>query len=297
MTPGGGGTTSNHVAAVAADVPDVLAAIVAATRRSVEDRRTLVSDAEIERRAWAAPSPRGGLFVEQLSRAGTVNIIAECKRRSPLKGVLRKRYDVSELARSYAAAGAAALSILTEPSFFDGALAHMACARAAVDLPLLRKDFIVDRYQLHEARCVGADAVLLIVSALESEMLRSLHQDAHDLGLAALVEVHTADELEVALRVGARVIGVNSRDLKTQRVDTQKSVEVLAGIPSSCIAVAESGLRSGADVARLRRAGFGAFLIGEAFMTSPDAGSALASLIEDAERELARAPAVPEGEP
>lgn len=277
-----------------ANPPDVLAAIVAATRRSVADRRTLVPDAEIERLARVAPSPRGPLFVERLSRAGTVNIIAECKRRSPLKGVLRANYDMSEIARSYAAAGAAALSVLTEPSFFDGSLAHLSVARAVVNLPLLRKDFIVDRYQLQEARCAGADAVLLIVSALEPEMLRSLYRDAHELGLAALVEVHTADELEVALSIGAQVVGVNSRDLKTQRVDTQKSVDVLAGIPSSCIAVAESGLRSGADVARLKRAGFSAFLIGEAFMSAPHAGTALASLIQDAEGALVQTPTASE---
>lgn len=267
--------------------PDVLAAIVAATRRAVDDRRRDTPDVEMERRCLQARAPDGRAFAARLARANTINVIAECKRRSPLKGVLRRDYEPVAIGRGYADAGAAALSVLTEPAFFDGSLAHLSALRAAVDVPLLRKDFIVDRYQLLEARCAGADAALLIVSVLSPALLRDLHAEARDLGLATLVEVHSADELERALEIGAEIIGVNNRDLKSQRVDTDASSRLLETIPDACIAVAESGLRHGADVARLRRAGFDAFLIGEAFMTAETPGAQLASLIGDAQAALA----------
>ncbi len=262
--------------------PDVLAAIVAATRTALDDRRRSVSEDVLERRAAGAWVPRRHAFMERLSRPDTINVIAECKRRSPLKGVLRHRYDPASIASGYAAAGAAALSILTEPAFFDGALEHLTAVRRVVDVPLLRKDFIVDRYQLLEARCAGADAALLIVSVLSRGQLRRLFDDARTLGLATLVEVHTAAELDLALEIGAEVIGVNNRDLRSQTVDTDASARLLERMPEACIAVAESGLRSGADVARLRRAGFDAFLIGEALVTTPDPGASLGALIADA---------------
>lgn len=267
--------------------PDVLAAICAATRKAVEDRRCSIPDDVLERRVASARTPRGRLFLEQLARPAEINVIAECKRRSPLKGVLRERYDPASIARAYADAGAAAVSVLTEPAFFDGALDHLTAVRDVVDVPLLRKDFIVDRYQLLEARCAGADAALLIVSMLSREQLRRLYDDARALGLATVVEVHTAEELDRALDLGAEVIGVNNRDLRSQTVDTEASARLLERIPDTCVAVAESGLRSGADVARLRRSGFDAFLIGEALMRTPDPGASLGALIADARSLLA----------
>src|SRR5437667_6856264 len=197
---------------------DLLATIVAATRRIVEVRQEREPQAAIERRA-AAASPRADRFVAALSRPGSVNVIAECKRRSPSRGVLRADYDTVSIARGYAGAGAAAISVLTEPTFFDGALEHLAAVRAAVDVPLLRKDFIVSDYQLFEARASGADAVLLIVAALQGPQLRSLLSRAAALGLAALVEVHDADELTAALDAGAQIVGVNNRNLRTFDVD------------------------------------------------------------------------------
>jgi indole-3-glycerol phosphate synthase len=270
--------------------PDVLAAIVAATGKAVGDRRRSVPDDVLERRVASARAPRGQFFKEQLARPAAINVIAECKRRSPLKGVLREHYDPVALARGYAEAGAAALSILTEPAFFDGALEHLSAVRDVVDVPLLRKDFIVDRYQLLEACCAGADAALLIVSVLSRGQLRRLYDDARALGLATLVEVHTAAELDTALELGAEVIGVNNRDLKSQTVDTDASARLLERMPETCIAVAESGLRSGADVARLRRSGFDGFLIGEALVTTPDPGASLGALIADASALLAATP-------
>ena len=258
--------------------PDLLATIVAATRRVVEDRRRREAAEALETRALSA-APRGERFHAALADPSRVNVIAECKRRSPSRGVLRKEYDPVVLARQYEKAGAAALSILTEPTFFDGALAHLAAVRAAVGLPLLRKDFIIDRYQLLEARANGADAVLLIVAALPDDQLRALHADAQALGLAVLVEVHDADEVDRALAAGAAIIGVNNRNLRTLAVDTRASEAAASRIPSSVVAVSESGLKTPADLAHMRGLGYRAFLIGERFMTSQDPGAALAELL------------------
>jgi indole-3-glycerol phosphate synthase len=206
-------------------------------------------------------------------------VIAECKRRSPARGVLRVKYDPVALARSYEAAGATALSILTEPTFFDGALDHLRQVRAAVQLPLLRKDFIVDEYQLLEARANGADAVLLIVAALSDADLRRLHQHARTLGLAVLVEVHDVAELERAVAGGAAIVGVNNRNLRTLEVSTKASEDIAHRVPRGVTAVSESGLRTAGDLMRLRALGYRAFLIGERFMTAPDPAAALKDLI------------------
>lgn len=256
---------------------DLLATIVAATRRIVAVREARESIAQLERRA-AAQSRPGGRFLEALS-ADRVNVIAECKRRSPSRGVLRADYDPVAIAKGYAAAGAAAISVLTEPTFFDGSLEHLAAVRAAVDLPLLRKDFIVSEYQLHEARAAGADAVLLIVAALEPKTLTHLFARAAALGLDVLVEVHAVHELLPALDAGARIVGVNNRNLRTLEVDVRASDALIARIPSHVVAVSESGLRSAADVARLRAVGYRAFLIGERFMSAGDPGGELAKIL------------------
>jgi indole-3-glycerol phosphate synthase len=210
---------------------------------------------------------------------GRLNVIAECKRRSPSRGVLRADYDPAAVARSYATGGAATISVLTEPTFFDGSLTHLQEVRRAVDLPLVRKDFIVSEYQLLEARAAGADAVLLIVAALGPVELRALHDRALALGLDALVEVHDAVELGIALDAGAQVVGVNNRNLRTLDVDVRASEELIAGIPPGVVAVSESGLQTPADLRRLRELGYNAFLIGERFMTEQDPGAALAEMI------------------
>jgi indole-3-glycerol phosphate synthase len=262
---------------------DLLAAIVGATRRIVECRRDREPLAAVEHRA-AARTPRGRQFIEALSRPGRVNVIAECKRRSPSRGVLRADYDPVAIAAEYEAAGAAAVSVLTEPTFFDGALEHLQAVREHVGLPLLRKDFIVDDYQLVEARAAGADAVLLIVAALDPSSLRGLAARAAELGLAAVVEVHDEEELRSAAALGAQVIGVNNRSLKTLTVDGEASARLGPAIPAHAIGVAESGLRSGADLLRQKGAGYRAFLVGERLMAADRPGMALAELLEGAGR-------------
>jgi indole-3-glycerol phosphate synthase len=258
--------------------PDLLETIVAAARRIVSVREQQESSQALERRAMQR-APRPGVFRAALARPGTVNVIAECKRRSPSRGVLRRTYDPVAIACGYADAGACAISVLTEPTFFDGDLRHLERVRDAVDIPLLRKDFIVTDYQLLEARAAGADAVLLIAAALEREELARLRTCAASLGLDALVEVHDAAELEVALAAGAELIGVNNRNLRTLRVDVAASEAVATRIPSDRVAVSESGLKSAEDVARLQRLGYRAFLIGERFMLADDPGQALRQLL------------------
>ena len=257
---------------------DLLRSIVAATERIVAVRREREPLATLERRAGAA-SPRGPLFESELGKAGRVNVIAECKRRSPSRGVLAADYDPVTIARHYQSGGAAAISVLTEPTFFDGSLAHLAAVRGAVDIPLLRKDFIVDEYQLFEARAAGADAILLIVAALEQEALRRLQHRAWQLGLAALVEVHDESELARAIDSGARLIGVNNRNLRTLKVDVEASYRLAPRIPAQAVGVSESGLQSRADLEKLAAAGYRAFLIGERFMTDSDPASAIQGLL------------------
>jgi indole-3-glycerol phosphate synthase len=259
--------------------PDLLGTIVAATQRIVEVRRERESAAALEARAEQA-SPRGKAFEEALGMAGRVNVIAECKRRSPSKGVLAADYDAPAIATLYERGGAAAISVLTEPTFFDGALEHLAAVRRAVSLPLLRKDFIVDEYQLFEARANGADAILLIVAALEQPDLVRLQARAWEVGLAALVEVHDEAELTRAVDSGARLIGVNNRNLRTLQVDIDGSYRLAGRIPTGVVAVSESGLSTRADLERLAAAGYRAFLIGERFMTDPDPAGAIARLIK-----------------
>ena len=265
---------------------DLLQAIVASSRASVDARALAVPRAALERRA-AARGPRAGRFRDALADGAAPRVIAECKRRSPSRGVLRPEYDAAAIASAYAAAGAAAISVLTEPGFFDGDLAHLEAVRAAVDLPVLRKDFVVDEYQLLEARAAGADAVLLIVAALEGRAFTDLLAACGRHGLAALVEVHDAGELARAVDAGADVIGVNQRNLRTLEVSPVRALELVASIPDGCLAVAESGLRTGGEVARLARAGFDAFLVGERLMTAPSPGRALEGLIGDARAVLA----------
>jgi indole-3-glycerol phosphate synthase len=260
-------------------VSDFLETIVAATRRIVEVRQQQEPQALLAERAAAAAS-RAGRFQLALSGADSVNVIAECKRRSPSKGVLRTEYDPVAIARAYEAAGAAAISVLTEPTFFDGAMEHLVAVRAVVEIPILRKDFIVSEYQLLEAKAAGADAVLLIVAALRPVELKVLHDHARRYGLDAVVEVHDEHELAIAIDAGARIIGVNNRNLRTLAVDLDASERLIARMPADVVAISESGLKSAADLIRLRGLGYRAFLVGERFMTAADAGAELSRMLE-----------------
>lgn len=257
--------------------PDLLRTIVAATRRITDVRREREPVTAVERRA-AAMTPRGSQFEAALGRHDRINVIAECKRRSPSRGVLAARYDPVEIARQYEAGGAAAVSVLTEPTFFDGAVEHLTAVRGAIRLPVLRKDFIVDEYQLFEARAAGADAVLLIVAALEQADLVCLQTRARELALATLVEVHDEEELRRAADSGARIIGVNNRNLRTLTVDVDASHRLAQQMPADAVAVSESGLQSRDDLEKLSAAGYRAFLIGERFMTDRDPAAALKAL-------------------
>jgi indole-3-glycerol phosphate synthase len=257
---------------------DLLETILAATRRIVEVRSDRETQADLARRADARPA-RPGCFRAALARRDRVNIIAECKRRSPSRGVLRADYDAVAIATSYARGGAAAISVLTEPTFFDGSLADLSGVRQAVETPLLRKDFIVTEYQLFEARAAGADAVLLIVAALSLRALQTLAGRAASLGLDVLVEVHDAQELRVAIDAGAKIVGVNNRNLRTLAVDVRASDDLMAGIPAGVLAVSESGLKTAADLQHLRAAGYSAFLIGERFMLADDPEAAVRQLL------------------
>jgi indole-3-glycerol phosphate synthase len=262
----------------------VLDAIVAGARRSALVREAEVPPSTLLARA-ARAAPRAAAFRAGLARSNARNVIAECKRRSPSRGVLKREYDPVALARTYERGGAVAISILTEPSFFDGDPAHLQAVRQATALPLLQKDFIVSDYQLLEARANGADAVLLIAAALADRQLKALLARAGELELAALVEVHDEIELLRALEAGAAIIGVNNRDLRTLAVDGAATRDLIDRIPDETVAVAESGLQSVQDVERLQRAGYDAFLIGEWLMTSADPHAVLRSLrMRNAER-------------
>jgi len=232
----------------------------------------------LDKRA-ALASPRGARFEQALARSGRWNVIAECKRRSPSRGVLAETYQPVTIAQAYARGGAAAISVLTEPTFFDGALEHLTAVRDAVDLPIIRKDFIVDEYQLFEARAIGADAVLLIAAALSQARLVELQTRAWNLGLATLVEVHDPEEMSRAIDSGARTIGVNNRNLRTLTVDVEASHRLAAMLPAGVVGVSESGLRTSGDLVRLRAAGYRAFLVGERFMTAPDPAAAIRELL------------------
>lgn len=262
------------------EVPGILGRIVARTRERLLVRRR---ELPLERILAAAPTPAGRRhFAATIARPDHVNVIAEFKRRSPSRGVIREDLHPVRVAQAYEIAGAAALSILTEEQFFGGHLDDLQEARSATLLPALRKDFILDPYQIWEAAFAGADAVLLIVAAVSESELRQLLETSSEAGLDALVEVHDGGELACALEAGARVLGVNNRDLKTMEVRFEMSLELAALIPHGVVAVAESGIRSGADIRRLREAGYSGFLVGEPLMLAPDPGAALEALIHEA---------------
>jgi len=255
----------------------ILSEILARKALEVEERRAALPEQELEARASSAPP--GRRLEEALSpRGGPVRIIAEVKRASPSAGAIDARLDAPAQAARYAAAGAAAISVLTDGPGFGGSLDDLAAVRARVAVPLLRKDFVLERYQLLEARAWGADAALLIVSALPGDLLRRRLDDCEALGLSALVEVHDLAEAEVAVAAGARIVGVNNRDLRTFRVDLAASEAVLPALPAGVRGVSESGIRTPDDVARLRRSGAANFLVGEALVRAADPGALLSGM-------------------
>jgi indole-3-glycerol phosphate synthase len=236
----------------------------------------------------AAPPVRP--FAPALARPDRVNVIAEHKRRSPSRGAIREDLLPRDVARRYEEAGAAAISVLTDEAFFGGRMDHLEDVRAVASVPVLRKDFVLDPWQVWEARAAGADAVLLIVAALTDVELGQLLAVTREAGMDALVEVHERGELERALALGARIVGVNNRDLRTLAVSLETALALAPAVPDDVLAVAESGLRTGADLRRLREAGFDAFLVGERLMSAPDPGEALRELVAAAER-----PPLPDG--
>jgi indole-3-glycerol phosphate synthase len=252
--------------------------IVARTRAELLDRRATVPVSQLEAEAAAraaADPPRP--FAAALARPG-LSVIAEHKRRSPSAGTIREDLEIEDVVGAYERGGAAALSVLTEHVGFGGALQDLRRARAAATLPILRKDFVVDAYQVVESMAAGADAILLIVAALEADELAALYGQAQGFGLGVLVEVHDARELAVAAQLRPEVIGINNRDLTTLRVDIERTHELLAGMPAGTTVVSESGLRTRADLERLAAAGVDAVLVGEALMRSPDVEAACREL-------------------
>jgi indole-3-glycerol phosphate synthase len=254
----------------------ILDDILARTRADLEARKRARPIDALEAAAASRPAPRP--LAKALRRPGEIACIAEFKRRSPSAGWIREHAEVSGTARAYAAGGASALSVLTDGPFFGGRLEDLAAASSASGLPILRKDFIVDPYQLYEARLAGADAALLIVAALTPSDLRALRELARELGLDVLVEVHDAGELRVALDAGAELIGINNRDLRDFSVDVERTFALLDAIPEGVTVVSESGIGDSRQLARLQAAGVAAVLVGESLMRAPAPERALRAL-------------------
>lgn len=260
---------------------DILRRIVERNRGPLEERKRLVPLAEQRRRAESAPPPRP--YRDALARPG-LSVIAEIKRASPAKGLLRPDLDVVGLARSFESNGAACLSVITEEHFFRGSLEHLAEARRHASLPALRKDFLVDPYQIVEARACGADSVLLIAAILDRPLLRDLVALTAELGMAATVEVHDGREVEAALSAGATIVGINNRDLRDFSVDLATTERLVRLLPSGVVRVSESGIRDGRDVRRLLDSGVDAVHVGETLMVAADPGAALRALIDESAR-------------
>jgi indole-3-glycerol phosphate synthase len=261
--------------------PDILNKILARKQQEIEMRLGQVSLPDLRHQADQASAPRG--FTATLkSRVllGEAAVIAEIKKASPSKGVIREDFNVVEIAHSYQAGGASCLSVLTDQDFFQGHEDYLVVARAACDLPVIRKDFIVDPYQVVESRALGADCILLIVAALEDQALVELHSQARALGMDVLVEVHDRDELERAVQLDLELIGINNRDLRTFDTSLDTTIQMLDAIPAGCLVVTESGIHTREDVALMRQHDVHAFLVGEAFMRKPDPGQGLQELFD-----------------
>jgi len=260
-------------------MPDILNRILARKVEEITERSTRVPLAELSTRIDDLPPTRGfAAAIESKIEAGVAAVIAEVKKASPSQGVIRAEFDPAAIARSYEAGGAACLSVLTDADFFQGSEAYLQQARDACALPVLRKDFTIDAYQVYEARVIGADAVLLIVAALGDAALLELALLAAELDLDVLVEVHDEGELERALDIPAPLIGINNRNLRTFVTDLDTTLHLRGRVGNERVLVTESGIHTPGDVARMREAGVGAFLVGEAFMRAPDPGAELARL-------------------
>jgi indole-3-glycerol phosphate synthase len=255
----------------------ILQEIIAAKRIEVEQRRALVPEKELEQVVPSAPPVRD--FFAALTRSDSTSLIAEVKKASPSAGVIREDFDPVQIARAYQRGGASCISVLTDEDFFQGKLQFLTIVRAAVALPILRKDFIVDRYQLVEARVAGADAVLLIAECLDDCRLQSLHQATLELGMVPLVELHQPNQVTRVLKSGAKLIGINNRDLSTFETDIEHTLQLRSQIPGDCVVVSESGICSHQDVVRLGAANIDAVLVGEHLMRQPDIEVATAELL------------------
>ena len=263
------------------DTPDILKRILARKVEEIDERIRNTGVEDLSQRVAEADTPRGFIrHVQDKLQAGQAAVIAEIKKASPSRGLLREDFNPGQIAMSYEKGGAACLSVLTDIDFFKGADAYLQQARAACRLPVLRKDFIIDPYQVYEARVLGADAVLLIVAALNDAMLLELLKLTTHLGMDALVEVHDAEELERALAVPAPLLGINNRDLRSFETSLDVTLDLLDQIPDDRIVVTESGIHTVDDVALMRSRGVNAFLVGEAFMKAPEPGERLAELFD-----------------
>jgi indole-3-glycerol phosphate synthase len=258
---------------------NILDRIMAVKRAEIAAAKTSVSLEQVKARAHAASPPRAFVAAIQKKLAeGRAAVIAEIKRASPSKGLLREHFAPAEIAKSYEAGGAACLSVLTDREFFQGSAEHLQAARGACALPALRKDFIIDPYQVYEARAMGADCILLIAACLSVAEMKDLEAQAHALGMAVLVEVHDAAELEAALQLRTPLLGINNRDLRTFETRLETTLSLQPRVGGERIVVTESGILSAADVARMRGHGVNAFLVGEAFMRASDPGERMRAL-------------------
>jgi len=255
----------------------ILDEIVATKRGEIARAKAAVAESTLRERAAAASATRN--FFEPLARSGPIRLIAEVKKASPSKGIIRADFQPVEIALTYEQHGASCLSVLTDEQYFQGSLDYLRQVRAAVGLPVLRKDFILDSYQLYEARAAGADAVLLIAECLDDCNLRKLFREAVDLGLTPLVELYEPENLQRVFDAGATLIGINNRDLRTFKTDLDHTLRMRERIPDDCVLVSESGIRTRADVERLQAAGVDAILVGETLMASPDIGAAVDELL------------------
>jgi len=261
------------------DTPDILKKILQRKNEENEERAKKISLEELKEKAKSIAPARG--FVKAIDDAikqGRSAVIAEIKKASPSKGVIREDFHPAEIAKSYATSGAACLSVLTDEDYFQGSEAYLIQARSACDIPVIRKDFIIDPYQVYEAKVMGADCILLIVAALEDKQLADLASLAESIGLDVLIEVHDLDELERALPLNTRLIGVNNRNLRTFVTSLDTTIDLLERIPGDRIVVTESGIHSAVDVQKMRDSNVNAFLVGEAFMRAEDPGAELAKL-------------------
>lgn len=264
---------------MSSDTPTILKKILDRKYEEISERSAQVTIPQLVEKAGSASAPRGfAAAIAAKIAAGQSGVIAEIKKASPSKGVIREDFDPAAIAQSYEKGGACCLSVLTDMDFFQGADEYLKMARSASSLPVIRKDFIIDEYQIYEARAMGADCILLIVSALSEQQLNQLHEVARSLGMDVLIEVHDEAELDIALKLDNPMVGINNRNLHSFEVSLENTYQLLSKIPADKIVITESGIHSPADVAAMRQHHVNAFLVGEAFMRSEEPGERLAEM-------------------